>query len=85
MSAPTLREMQHLLRLAMQAALPSEALAAAETIKKRMNAQQYHLVKVLRAQGVSWVDIAKPIGITRQALQRRWARWELGEDLDSGD
>jgi DNA invertase Pin-like site-specific DNA recombinase len=85
MEAPTPREVQQLLRASMQTALPSDALGASEELKKRMDVQQYHLVRLLREQGVSWDDIARPVGITRQALQRRWARWESGASAEESD
>ena len=64
----------------MQDALPEEALRATERLQWAMDVRQRELVLMLREQGVSWDLIAVPIGITRQALQRRYARWTRNSD-----
>ena len=75
--ADELRECQRLLRMAMQDMLPTEALAGCEELRRRMQARQAVIVIRLRGDGVSWDDIARPLGISRQALQSRAERWSL--------
>jgi hypothetical protein len=49
-----------------------EALAYLAEIAEELHTVTCHAVTGLRAYGYSWADIARPLGITRQAAQQRW-------------
>jgi hypothetical protein len=48
-------------------------LASAETTFERVGEQVQHHVDVLRDREVSWADIGKALGVSRQAAWRRFA------------
>jgi ATP-dependent Clp protease ATP-binding subunit ClpX len=48
-------------------------LASAETTFERVGEQLQHHVDVLRDREVSWADIGKALGVSRQAAWRRFA------------
>ncbi|MGP4105308.1 hypothetical protein [Nonomuraea sp. KM90] len=49
-----------------------EALSDALALSTELDTAIGQAVAGLRAQGYSWADIARPLGITRQAAQQRW-------------
>jgi hypothetical protein len=49
-----------------------EALAAMTTLAADLDEAIHQAVTGLRGYGYSWADIARPLGITRQAAQQRW-------------
>jgi predicted nucleic-acid-binding protein len=50
-----------------------EALADLSGVIVELDHAIMQAIKQLRAQhGYSWADIARPLGITRQAAQQRW-------------
>ena len=49
-----------------------EALAAMTTLANDLNQAINDAVTGLRECGYSWAEIARPLGITRQAAQQRW-------------
>ncbi|MEU4327738.1 hypothetical protein [Nonomuraea dietziae] len=49
-----------------------EAIADAVALADELNTAITQAVQGLRACGYSWTDIARPLGITRQAAQQRW-------------
>jgi hypothetical protein len=49
-----------------------EALADIATLATELDAVITEAVTGLRAYGYSWADIARPLGITRQAAQQRF-------------
>jgi DNA invertase Pin-like site-specific DNA recombinase len=52
-----------------------EALAQAVVIMRNMQDQLHQAVIELQAQGFSWTDIAKALGITRQSA---WKKYRVG-------
>ena len=49
-----------------------EALTAMTALAADLDAAISQAVTGLREFGYSWADIARPLGITRQAAQQRW-------------
>jgi hypothetical protein len=49
-----------------------EALTAMTTLADDLDQAITDAVTGLRAYGYSWADIARPLGISRQAAQQRW-------------
>lgn len=49
-----------------------EALAHLATVTAELDTTIRDAVTGLRAFGYSWAEIARPLGITRQAAQQRW-------------
>ncbi|MFC4050054.1 hypothetical protein ACFOY4_10195 [Actinomadura syzygii] len=49
-----------------------EALACLAEVADELATATHDAVTGLRAYGYSWADIARPLGITRQAAQQRW-------------
>ncbi|MCP9949287.1 hypothetical protein [Actinomadura madurae] len=49
-----------------------EALAYLAEVAAELDVATHDAVTGLRAYGYSWSDIARPLGITRQAAQQRW-------------
>lgn len=49
-----------------------EALLDLATISAEIDRAFTTAITGLRQQGHSWADIARPLGITRQAAQQRW-------------
>jgi prophage DNA circulation protein len=49
-----------------------EALTDLTTLAAEVDNAIRNAVTGLRAYGYSWADIARPLGITRQAAQQRW-------------
>ncbi|GAA1594149.1 hypothetical protein GCM10009678_90380 [Actinomadura kijaniata] len=49
-----------------------ECLALLVQLDTNLHTAIAHAVKGLRAYGYSWAEIARPLGITRQAAQQRW-------------
>ena len=49
-----------------------EALAYLAEVADELETATHDAVTGLRAYGYSWADIARPLGITRQAAQQRW-------------
>jgi hypothetical protein len=49
-----------------------EALTAMTALAADLDQAINDAVTGLRAYGYSWADIARPLGITRQAAQQRW-------------
>lgn len=49
-----------------------EALAYLAEVTDELHTITQQAVTGLRAYGYSWADIARPLGITRQAAQQRW-------------
>ncbi len=47
-------------------------LTSAETVFERVGEQVQHHVDTLRAREVSWADIGKALGVSRQAAWRRF-------------
>lgn len=68
--------MQRLLRQALQDALQGDALSACEALRTMLDKREWDLVRSIRAEGASWADIARQVGVSRQALQGRVRRWE---------
>ena len=48
-------------------------LASAETAFERVGEQVQHYVDILRDREVSWADVGKALGVSRQAAWRRFA------------
>jgi DNA-directed RNA polymerase specialized sigma24 family protein len=49
-----------------------EALADMAALAAQLDSTLREAVTSLRACGYSWADIARPLGVTRQAAQQRW-------------
>jgi predicted transcriptional regulator len=49
-----------------------EALATMATLSTDLDNAIAEAVSGLRSFGYSWAEIARPLGITRQAAQQRW-------------
>ena len=62
---------RHLLRRASNADLPLDALAAIRELRAELVELERRHVLAARALGASWDDVARALGITRQALQQR--------------
>lgn len=67
--------MQRLLHRVMQRHFPGLQLQAIRELRLELNQLEREAVLALREAGVSWEDIAQPMGITRQALQKKAATW----------
>lgn len=64
---------EDLLRRALQHADPDDGLRAVAALRARLNAlEEDHVRDALRA-GSSWADIARSLGISRQAAHKRYA------------
>lgn len=61
-----------------------EDLAELIKLSKAMDDAIAAAVRGQRANGFSWAQIAAPLGITRQAAQKRWGRLDL-EHPDRAD
>lgn len=48
--------------------------AAMVALSAELDLAMSRAVAGMRATGFSWAEIAEPLGITRQAAQKRWAR-----------
>ena len=57
-----------------------EDLALMCELASELDAQIVQAVLAQRATGTSWTDIARPLGITRQAARQKWARYEAHMD-----
>lgn len=55
---------------------PSERLAAIREMRAELRQLERDIVLEMRAAGFSWDEIALPMGITRQALQRKAETWK---------
>ncbi|WP_067476428.1 hypothetical protein [Actinomadura hibisca] len=49
-----------------------ESLALLANLATDLDTALHQAVTGLRAYGYSWAEIARPLGITRQAAQQRW-------------
>jgi hypothetical protein len=49
-----------------------EAIAAMTTLAAQLDTAITEAITSLRTAGYSWADIARPLGVTRQAAQQRW-------------
>jgi hypothetical protein len=49
-----------------------EAIAAMTALAAQLDTAITDAITSLRAFGYSWADIARPLGVTRQAAQQRW-------------
>jgi hypothetical protein len=49
-----------------------EAIAAMTTLASQLDDAITDAITSLRTAGYSWADIARPLGVTRQAAQQRW-------------
>lgn len=58
-----------------QRTFPSERLAAIREMREELDRLEREAVHDLRDAGISWADIARPMGITRQALQKKALAW----------
>lgn len=71
-----LPSMQQLLHRATQTHYPSERLAAIRELREKLDDLEREAILAMREAGLSWADIARPMGITRQALQKRVDAWQ---------
>lgn len=60
-----------LVRRAANADLPLDALAAIRELRAELVELEHRHVAAARERGASWDDVARALGITRQALQQR--------------
>jgi len=67
--------MQPLLHRVTQRVFPSEQLAGIREMRDELTRLEREAILALRAAGLSWSDIARPMGITRQALQKKVRSW----------
>lgn len=51
---------------------PRVALRAAAALRHRVEQRQSELVRRARNQGLTWAEIASNLGITKQAVHRRY-------------
>lgn len=49
-----------------------EAIADMTALAAQLDTAITHAITSLRNVGYSWADIARPLGVTRQAAQQRW-------------
>jgi DNA-directed RNA polymerase specialized sigma24 family protein len=68
--------MQSLLHRVTQQHYPSERLRAIRELRERLVDLEREAVLAMREAGISWEDIAEPMGITRQALQKKAETWQ---------
>jgi len=54
--------------------LPFGSLAAIGELRDQLDQLELEAIDAARAKGATWEDIARQLGITRQALQQRLAR-----------
>lgn len=63
--------MQRLLHRVQQRTFPSEQLRAIAELRVELSKLEMDVVHRMREAGLSWEDIARAMGITRQALQKK--------------
>jgi GAF domain-containing protein len=68
--------MQRLLHRVTQEHYPSERLRAIRELREQLVGLERDAVLQMREAGISWEDIAEPMGITRQALQKKAETWQ---------
>jgi hypothetical protein len=55
---------------------PAVALAAIPHLRRLLDRLEHEHVIALRQQGYNWADIARILGITRQAARERFMHWD---------
>lgn len=68
------RMTQRMLHAAHNRTLPSEQLRAIVALRVELGRLEHQAVRDLRQSGVSWDDIAGMLGVSRQAVQKRFSR-----------
>lgn len=68
------RSVVELARIAAERAQPGRALSAIVELRRRLAELEEYQVENARGQGWSWSEIAQPLGVTRQAIHRKYAR-----------
>ena len=68
-----MKSLGRLLKNAQNAELPMGALRALTELREELAAMERLHVENARQKGASWEDIAEALGITRQAVQQRFA------------
>ena len=64
---------QRLLHAATNRSLPSEQLRAIASMRTELDRLEEEAVRKLRSDSVSWSAIAAMLGVSRQAVQKRFA------------
>jgi hypothetical protein len=67
------RSVVDLARIAAERAQPGHALSAIVELRRRLDELEEYQVENARSQGWSWSEIAQPLGVTRQAIHRKYA------------
>jgi len=80
-------DMRDLVRRSTNLALPMGALHALAELKGRLREVEANAIDAARMRGATWVDIARALGISRQALHQRIAaagarREQAGPEID---
>ena len=55
---------------------PAVAHAALPQIRRLLDRLEHQHVNALRQQGYNWADIARILGITRQAAREKFMHWD---------
>ena len=66
--------LRQLLHRATQPTFPSDQLAAIREMRDELDVLELRVVLRMREAGFSWSEIARPMGITRQSLQKKVRR-----------
>ncbi|CAN7186293.1 hypothetical protein LJR027_000352 [Terrabacter sp. LjRoot27] len=53
---------------------PRAALAAARELRRTADRTEAAVVRRARNQGLAWADIAEQLGVTRQAVHKKYGR-----------
>ncbi|WP_336856527.1 hypothetical protein [Sinomonas albida] len=53
---------------------PREALAAARELRRAADRTEATVVRRARIQGLNWAEIAQSLGVTRQAVHKKYGR-----------
>ncbi|WP_136609529.1 hypothetical protein [Sinomonas albida] len=53
---------------------PREALAAARELRRAADRTEAAVVRRARIQGLNWAEIAQSLGVTRQAVHKKYGR-----------
>lgn len=62
----------HLLQTAARKTNPTQALQAIATLRQATDSLEHQAIEAALAAGHSWQDIADALGVTRQAVHRKY-------------
>lgn len=68
------RSVVELAGIAAERAQPGPALSAIVELRRRLDELEEYQVENARSRGWSWREIAQPLGMTRQAVHRKYAK-----------